>query len=187
MFDRNQKLECCLMLLGTRFFIHGGNGSEIFLHFPPAPWKVPPILACRPDLAWPDLPVPIHGSHHFHKQLELAEHVAALPAHRWVERLLCRHAVCTRRHTWEPHFIHIASMRILDMKDAAFHDILWNSLLDSSVDFCRMKKWILFPARFWPQIVREHGLFCWEVSTHWARWWPFIYRRMYRASPNRSP
>ena len=35
--------------------------------------------------------------------------------HRWVQRLLCKHAVCTRGHTWEPQSMHTASMRILDI------------------------------------------------------------------------
>ena len=72
----------------------------------------------------------------------LARHVAALPAHRWVQRLLSWHPFGTRRvgrprHTWESklhaycRYANLGSWRELD-------DVVWNSHLASFVNFCRM-------------------------------------------------
>ena len=72
----------------------------------------------------------------------LARHVAGLPAHRWVQRLLSWHPFGTRRvgrprHTWESklhaycRYADLGSWRELD-------DVVWNSLLASFVNFCRM-------------------------------------------------
>ena len=72
----------------------------------------------------------------------LARHVAALPANRWVQRLLSWHPIGTRRvgrprHTWESklhaycRYANLGSWRELD-------DVVWNSHLPSFVNFCRM-------------------------------------------------
>ena len=72
----------------------------------------------------------------------LARHVAALPANRWVQRLLSWHPIGTRRvgrprHTWESklhaycRYANLGSWREV-------HDAAWNSHLASCVTFCRM-------------------------------------------------
>ena len=72
----------------------------------------------------------------------LARHVAALPAHRWVQRLLSWHPFGTRRvgrprHTWESklhaycRYANLGSWREIG-------DVVWNWHLASCVNFCRM-------------------------------------------------
>ena len=80
---RRQKLIG--MRLGMRFFIYGMNGSEI-------------LLQMHTFNTWSYITCKNHWN--------LARHVAALPAHRWVQRLLSWHPIGTRRvgrprHTWE--------------------------------------------------------------------------------------
>ena len=72
----------------------------------------------------------------------LARHLAALPAHRWLQRLLSWHPIGTRRvgrprHTSESklhaycRYANLGSLREVD-------DVVWNSHLPSFVNFCRM-------------------------------------------------
>ena len=72
--DRRQKLIG--MRLGTTFFIYGMNGSKIFIANAHAnTWS---YITCK-------------------NYWNLARHVAALPAHRSVQRLLLWHPFVTRR------------------------------------------------------------------------------------------
>ena len=112
--DRHRRLIG--MRPGTRFFIYGMNGLEILLQ----------------------MPTSTHGL------TSLAKHVASLPEHRWVQRLLSWHRFGTRRvgrprNTWDS--ILDANCRYANLRywrDAAFDNSLWNSHLGSFVDFCRM-------------------------------------------------
>ena len=72
----------------------------------------------------------------------LATHVAAFPAHRWVQRLPSWHPIGTRRvgrprHTSESklhaycRYANLGSWRKV-------YDVVWNSHLPSFVNFCRM-------------------------------------------------
>ena len=74
----------------------------------------------------------------------LAKHVASLPEHRWVQRLLSWHPFGTRRvgrprNTWDSKLDAYCRYANLGYwRDAALDNTLWNSHLDSFVDFCRM-------------------------------------------------
>ena len=74
----------------------------------------------------------------------LAKHVASLPEHRWVQRLLSWHPFGTRRvgrprNTWDSKLDAYCRYANLGYwRDAALDDSLWNSHLGSFVDFCRM-------------------------------------------------
>ena len=116
-WDRRQELIG--MRLGTRFFTYGMNTSQILLH----------------------MHTLIHGPTS-HAKTNLARHVAALPARRWVQCLLSWHAFGTRRlgrprHIWESklhaycRYANLGSWREVD-------DAVWNSHLVSFVSFCRM-------------------------------------------------
>ena len=75
----------------------------------------------------------------------LAKHVASLPAHRWVQRLLSWRPFGTRRvgrprNTWDSKLDAYCRYANLGCgKDAALDTTLWNSHLDSFVNFCRMQ------------------------------------------------
>ena len=74
----------------------------------------------------------------------LAKHVASLPEHRWVQRLLSWHPFGTRRvgrprNTWDSKLDAYCRYANLGYwRDAALDNTLWNSHLGSFVDFCRM-------------------------------------------------
>ena len=101
----------CLMLLGTRFFIYGGNGAEILLDFAPGR----PILACRPDAT---CPCHYMALHHSHKQLELAS----------VGSTFTLYAPCmySRTYMGTAFYSYCKHANLGYWKDAAFDDILWN-------------------------------------------------------------
>ena len=105
----------------ARFFIYGMNGSKILLQ----------------------MYTLIHGlTLHAKNYWNLATHVAAFPAHRWVQRLPSWHPIGTRRvgrprHTSESklhaycRYANLGSWRKV-------YDVVWNSHLPSFVNFCRM-------------------------------------------------
>ena len=74
----------------------------------------------------------------------LARHVATLPAHRWVQRLLSWRPLGARRagrprHTWESKLqAYCRYTNIGSWREAALDEMVWNSHLNSFVDFCRM-------------------------------------------------
>ena len=74
----------------------------------------------------------------------LARHVATLPAHRWVQRLLSWRPLGARRvgrprHTWESKLqAYCRYTNIGSWREAALDEMMWKSHLDSFVDFCRM-------------------------------------------------
>ena len=85
---------------GTRFFIYGMNGLEVLLQMPASTHGLTSLA--RITGYW-----------------NLAKHVASLPEHRWVQRLLSWHPFGTRR-VGRPRpgiqtLMRTAGMRILDI------------------------------------------------------------------------
>ena len=74
----------------------------------------------------------------------LARHVATLPAHRWVQRLLSWRPFGARRagrprHTWESKLeAYCGHTNMGSWREAALDEIVWNWYLNSLIDFCRM-------------------------------------------------
>ena len=114
------------MGLGTKFFIYGMNRSQVLLQ----------------------VPASIHGltmSYITCKNYwNLERHVATLPAHRWVQRLLSWRPLGARRVgrprlTWESKLqAYCRYTNIGSWREAALDEMMWKSHLDSFVDFCRM-------------------------------------------------
>ena len=119
--DRHRRLIG--MRPGTRFFTYGMNGLEILLQMPTSTHGLPSLAKITG--IWQNmLPVclSIGGFNVCSPGILLALDVWAVPRNTWDSKLdaYCRYA---NLGYW---------------RDAALDDSLWNSHLDSFVDFCRM-------------------------------------------------
>ncbi len=118
--DRRRRLIG--MMLGTRFFICGMNGSVVLLQ----------------------VPVPIHGltSHAkiiriWQGMLPLCLRIGGFNVCSW--RPLGARRAGRPRHTWESKLqAYCKYTNVGSWREAALDEMVWNSHVGSFVDFCRM-------------------------------------------------